>query len=624
MNSDLFAIGDAGQRVWIPVNLMSEYFDEAEFERSMSTTTLIRIAKLARRHWGLAFGSLGGILLVSLIEAYFTFLTKRVIDEGVVAGDYDQLVAVSIQYALWWIPFAVLVFAFIVCTGYLGQNVKYDLRKMMFDHLQKLELAYYDRTPTGWLQARVTSDAERVGDLVAWGFLDMTWAVGAVSMSLLFMFRINWQLAIVVALLVPILALIANWFQFRILDAFRISRRTNSKITGSYSEMISGVRVVKSLGREQTNQGKFENLTGEMYGASFRAAWMSALFLPIVQFITATGIGVIIWVGGWQVQLGGMTVGGIQAFVGYITFMLWPIQQLAMVYASMQQAIASAERIFGLLDTDPAIVNLPGAQAAATLDGDIVFDNVSFYYEADKPVLRDFSLRVREGETIALVGPTGAGKSTVVNLVGRFYEPTSGRILMKGRDYRDLTLHTIQSRLGMVLQTPYLFSGSIMDNIRYGRLDASDREVLDAAIMAGADPFIHNLEDGYETQVGEEGVLLSVGQKQLLSLARAILADPTILIMDEATSSVDTLTEALIQSAMERLMEGRTSFVIAHRLSTIKNADRILVLKDGEIDELGTHAELIRAQGHYYDLYTKQFRRERQAEIDWSALPVGA
>ena len=597
---------------------MSDYFEEEEFERSFSGATLARVAKLTIKHWWLVLGSLGGILIVSLVEAYFTFLSARIIDEGVLSGDFATFRRLSIEYMLWWIPFAAMVFVFIICTGSLGHYVKRDLRARMFTHLQKLELAYYDRTPTGWLQARVTSDVERIGDLVAWGFLDMTWAVGAISMSLLFMFRINWQLALLITLIVPIIAFTANWFQIRILDAFRVSRKANSKITGAYSEMISGVRVVKSLGREKVNIGRFQTLTSEMYEASFKAAWMSALFLPIVQFITAVGIGAILWVGGWQVQQSGITIGGIQAFIGYVTFMLWPIQQLAMVYASMQQAIASAERVFSLLDTDPTVVNLPYATTVESLEGDIVFENVSFHYETDKPVLRDFNLRVKQGETIALVGPTGAGKTTVVNLVGRFYEPTAGQICMAGRDYRELTLHTIQSRLGVVLQTPYLFSGTITENIRYGRLDASDDEVFAAAEMAGASVFIEQLEHGYETQVGEEGVLLSVGQKQLLSLARAILADPQILIMDEATSSVDTLTEALIQAAMDRLMQGRTSFVIAHRLSTIKNADRILVLKDGEIDELGTHAELIRARGHYYELYTKQFRREREAEIGFS------
>ncbi len=591
-------------------------FEEEEFETKASGKTILRIAKLASKHWVFALGSFLGIFFTSVLEGYITFLTSRIIDEGVIARDYGQFTALLTNYMLLWIPFGMLVFCFIICTGYLGQFVKYDLRRMLFNHLQRLELAYYDRTATGWLQARVTSDTERVGDLAAWGFLDMTWAVCAIIVSLIYMLIINWQLALVVAVIVPVIWWIAKWFQLRILKAFRASRRINSKITGSYSEMISGVRVVKSLGREKQNQANFEELTTSMYEANFRAAWMSALFLPIIQFVTAIGVSLIILVGGWQVDVGGMTIGGIQAFIGYVTFMLWPIQQLAQVYASMQQAIASGERIFSLLDTDPTIVNLPAAREVDSVVGDIVFENVSFQYEKGKPVLHDFNLHVREGETIAIVGPTGAGKTTVVNLVGRFYEPTDGRILMVGDDYRNLTLHSIQSQLGMVLQTPYLFSGTILENIRYGRLTASDQEVIDAAKMAGADPFINNLEQKYETQVGEEGVLLSVGQKQLLSLARAILANPEILIMDEATSSIDTLTEILIQRAMERLMEGRTSFVIAHRLSTIKKADRILVLKDGQIDELGTHAELIRKRGHYYDLYTKQFRQERYAALD--------
>jgi ATP-binding cassette subfamily B protein len=296
--------------------------------------------------------------------------------------------------------------------------------------------------------------------------------------------------------------------------------------------------------------------------------------------------------------------------------MLWPVQEMARVYAEMQQSIASAERIFSLVDAVPEIQDRPGAVDPGSIRGDIVFDNVDFQYEAGKPVLEQFNLTIKQGETIALVGPTGAGKSTLVNLVARFYEPTGGAIRIAGRDYRELTLHAIQSRIGMVLQTPHLFSGTVRDNLRYGRLDATDEEIVAAAKMAGADDFISALEKGYDTQVGEGGVLLSVGQKQLISLARAILAQPDIFVMDEATSSVDTLTEALIQKGMETLMDGRTSFIIAHRLSTIKKADRILVIEDGGVSEMGTHAELIRRRGHYYQLYTKQFRDEREREYD--------
>ena len=348
-----------------------------------------------------------------------------------------------------------------------------------------------------------------------------------------------------------------------------------------------------------------------MYRAGFRAAWLSALFLPVVQLISAVAISGVVLYSGRQFQLGGMTIGGIQAFIFYITHMLFPIQEMARIYAEMQQAIASGERIFSLVDAVPEVQDRNGAQDPDSLRGDIVFDNVDFQYEEENPVLRDFSLHVKQGETIALVGPTGAGKSTIVNLVCRFYEPSKGRILIDGRDYTELTLHGIHSRVGVVLQTPYLFSGTIWENLRYGRLDASDDEVVNAAKVAGAHTFIEELEEGYDSQVGEGGVLLSVGQTQLLSLARAILADPDIFVMDEATSSVDTLTEALVQDAMDAILADRTSFVIAHRLSTIRKADRILVIEDGRIAEQGTHAQLIRQRGHYYDLYTKQFRDER-------------
>jgi ATP-binding cassette subfamily B protein len=316
-----------------------------------------------------------------------------------------------------------------------------------------------------------------------------------------------------------------------------------------------------------------------------------------------------------------MTIGGIQAFIGYVTFMLWPVQDLARVFASMQHAIASAERVFSLLDAQPEVVDRPGAVDPGTVRGKIVFENVDFYYDADKPVLKNFNLEVQPGEMIALVGPTGAGKSTIVNLICRFYEPRSGRIMIDGRDYRDIPLHALQSRIGIVLQTPHLFSGTIRENLRYGRLDATDEEIEAAARLVGAHDFIITLDKGYDEEVGEGGNLLSVGQKQLISLARAVLANPEIFIMDEATSSVDTLTEALIQRGMDVLMAGRTSFVIAHRLSTIRRADRILVIANGGISEMGSHADLLRQRGHYYRLYTQQFRRERELEAGFDLTP---
>jgi ATP-binding cassette, subfamily B, bacterial len=357
-------------------------------------------------------------------------------------------------------------------------------------------------------------------------------------------------------------------------------------------------------------------LTDEMYRSSYHAAWLSALFLPTVQIVSALALGFIVWYGGLQASLGIMTIGGIQAFVSYLTFMMWPIQDLARVYAEMQHSVASGERIFTLLDSVPEVYDRPGAVDPGTIKGQIEFDHVDFTYEDGKQVLTDFSLKVAPGEMIALVGPTGGGKTTIVNLLGRFYEPKRGIIRINGRDYTEFSLHGIQSRVGIVLQTPHLFSGTIRENIRYGRLDATDEDVENASKLAGAHDFIQNFDKKYEQDVGEGGNLLSVGQKQLVSIARAILAKPDVFIMDEATSSVDTLTEALIQRGMENLMRGRTSFIIAHRLSTIKRANRIIVVEDGRITEMGTHAELLRQHGHYYRLYTQQFREQREMELD--------
>jgi ATP-binding cassette subfamily B protein len=361
-----------------------------------------------------------------------------------------------------------------------------------------------------------------------------------------------------------------------------------------------------------------------MFQSGYRAAWLSALFLPLVQLISALGLGIVAWYGGIQSGIGELSIGGLQAFIAYITFMLWPIQDMARVYAEMQHAIASAERIFSLIDAHPDITDRPGAFDPGTLRGDIKFENVDFFYQEDKPVLKNFTLHVRQGETVALVGPTGGGKSTIVNLLCRFYEPKNGRIMIGGHDYTSVSLHSIQSRIGMVLQTPHLFSGTIRENIRYGHLEASDEDVEKAATITGAHEFIIEQENGYDDEVGEGGNLLSVGQKQLISLARAVLAQPELFIMDEATSSVDTITESLIQKGLRVLLEDRTSFIIAHRLSTIKRADRIILINEGRITEMGSHSELLKKKGHYYRLYTQQFRKRLERELDPFALSATA
>ena len=592
-------------------------FEEEDFTTQHNGKTLLRILSTAKPHWRWLIGFLLAISLISILDSYSTFITKRIIDEGILASDKNALRELILLYLGIMLFSSLGIFTFIYLASMLGERIQYDLRQNTFNHLQELSLTYYDRTPVGWIMSRVTSDAARVAELVTWGLLDITWGTISIISSVTFMIIINWKLGLLVFTIIPLLLIIAGRFKKVIITEYRKVRKLNSKITGAFNENISGVRAVKALRREERNLEEFSKLSTKMFESGFRAAWLSALFLPVVQIISALGLGIVAWYGGLQSGLGELSIGGLSAFIAYITFMLWPIQDMARVYAEMQQAIASAERIFSLIDSHPEITDRPGAFDPGTLRGDIKFENVDFFYQEDKPVLKNFTLHVRQGETVALVGPTGGGKSTIVNLLCRFYEPKSGRIMIGDHDYTSVSLQSIQSRIGMVLQSPHLFSGSIRENIRYGRLDATDEDVEKAAILTGADEFINEQEGGYDGEVGEGGNLL-------ISLARAVLAEPDLFIMDEATSSVDTITESLIQKGLSVLLENRTSFIIAHRLSTIKRADRIILIDDGRITEMGSHSELLKKKGHYYRLYTQQFRKKLEDELDPFALTTAA
>ena len=537
--------------------------------------------------------------------------------------------------SVYFIVFALQSFVtvmFISRAGKLEMAIAYDIRQDAFKKLQELSFSYYDKTAVGYIMARMIGDIPRLSDMIAWSLTDILWSGGFVIGCTVMMLSMNWKLALLVLIVVPPIAILCAWFQKRILQQHRIVRKQNSRITGAFNEGIMGAVTTKTLVREERNFEEFKAESGKMRKASIRAAVLSAMFTPIVMTLGSVGTALALYAGGRTVIAPtvfgvAMTIGVLSTVISYTTILFDPIPQLAGIFAEMQSAQASAERVVSLLDTESDITDTPEViekygdcmnpkrENWEDIRGDIEFRNVSFAYNGGEKVLKDFSLVVKQGETIALVGETGAGKSTIVNLVCRFYEPTEGSILIDGTDYRKRSQLWLQDRLGYVLQTPHLFSGSIRDNIRYGKKDASDEEVRAAAKTVHADEFIEQLENGYDTEVGEGGARLSTGQKQLISFARVILAGPRIFVLDEATSSIDTETEVLIQSAIRTVLKNRPNFIVAPRLSTIRSAVRILVIRNGRITESGTHRELLKLKGYYYDLYTTQFTETSTASL---------
>jgi ATP-binding cassette subfamily B protein len=570
-----------------------------------------------------------GIFMIALagIDVLFPLMSKYAIDHFIIPRTTDGIFEFGLVFILLIIIQVFNIFFFIVIAGKIEMRLSYDIRKKGFEHLQELSFNYYDRTPVGWLMARMTSDSQRLGGFISWGLVDFMWGSSMMFLIAVVMLIMNWKLALITLTVVPVLVVISIYFQKKILKAYRLVRKTNSKITGSFNEGISGARTTKTLVREQENLGEFQVNTRQMYRSSVQAAIFSSLFLPAVLTLGSIGTGLALWLGGKGVILHTITYGTLVAFVSYTVQFFDPLRELARIFAELQNAQASAERIFSMIDEEPAIKDSPeildkfgnvlksGNKKIRDIKGDISFKNVTFGYKDEEKVLEEFNLDIKAGETIALVGETGSGKSTIVNLACRFYEPTKGEVLIDGVDYRKRSLLWLHSNLGYVLQTPHLFSGTIMDNIRYGSLDAIDEEVIQAAKLVNADGFIKKMDKGYDSEVGEGGGKLSTGEKQLISFARAILANPKIFVLDEATSSVDTETEKMIQNAIHKVLEERTSFIIAHRLSTIRSADRILVIGKGKIIEQGNHHELLKQKGYYYRLYTNQFMEEQETML---------
>ena len=503
-----------------------------------------------------------------------------------------------------------------------------DMKRALFVHLQTLSFSYYNVTPVGYMLSRVMNDTGKIAGLIAWNFVDLLWALTYVLGVFVAMLFLNWKLALIIMLVVPAIALLTYYFQNRILKWNRQVRKINSRITSAYNEGIMGAKTAKSLVVEEKTYGEFQEITGEMRTASIRAARLSAVYLPLVLFCGSLATAIVLARGGMQVFEHAMLIGTLSAFTTYAVGIFEPIQQMARNLAEFISAQANIERVTGLLDEKPQVVDppevtekygdsfFPKKENWEPIRGDIEFRDVSFHYpDGKEEILSHFNLKIPAGTNVAIVGETGAGKSTLVNLACRFFEPTGGQILIDGKDYRERSQLWLHSSLGYVLQNPHLFSGSVMENIRYGRLDATDEEVIAAARAVHADQVVEKMELGYQSDVGEGGDRLSTGEKQLISFARAVLADPRIFVLDEATSSIDTQTEQLIQQATDKILKGRTSFLIAHRLSTIRNADLILVVKDGKIIEQGRHLELLEKKGYYYQLVRRQFTEEESQKL---------
>ena len=581
-----------------------------------------RLANYAMRYKPRVIRTILVLAVVSGIDLAYPLFSRYAINHFIMGETIQGLHLFGALYVLMVIIQGFCVFLFVRGAGRLEMDMSFDIRQEAFSHLQQLSFSYYDTTSVGWLMARLGSDVARLSEMIAWSVVDVMWALFFAVGVVVVLLAMNVQLGLLVLAITPVLAVLCMYFQRRILRQQRIVRKANSRITGAFNEGVMGAVTNKTLAREEAAQTEFEAVTGELHTAAVRAATLSAVFMPLVVNLGAVATALALWRGGLLTFAGVMDLGTLAAFISYTTQLFDPIQSLARILAEMQAAQASAERVIDLLDTRSDVQDSPEVIARygdlfhgkrenwPDIQGRVEFKDVTFRYKTGEEVLRDFSLTVEPGENIALVGETGAGKTTIVNLVCRFYEPTEGEVRIDGTDYRRRSQLWLQSSLGYVLQSPHLFSGTVAENLRFAKPDATDEEIREAARMVHAEEFILNLPKGYDTQVGEGGGKLSTGQKQLLSLARVLLADPRIFVLDEATSSIDTETEALIQDAVQTVLAGRTSFVVAHRLSTIRSADRMLVIHDGRIQESGTHEELMALRGEYYSLYTHQYRRE--------------
>lgn len=562
------------------------------------------------------------VTVLAFSETMIPLFTGYAVDNFIVARDTSNVGIFLILFTFVVILNTALVFIFILLVGLVEGHLTKDIRLAAFENLQKLSFSYYDETPVGWIMARTTSDIQKIGSLLAWGMVDFFWGIASIVFLIGTMFVLNWKLALILLAFMPIIGFVGYKFQVKILNGHREARKVNSKITGAFNEGLTGAKTTKTLSSEDLVNTEFQYLTTDMRIKSIRVQTISAIFLPLVSFIGSVATAFILVNGSNEVMAETIEIGTLVVFVSYVGQIFQPINNIARIFSEVQSAQASGERVISLIDTVPTIVDTPEVveKYGDTLNpkpenyeemfGEIEFENVAFSYNETATVLGNVNLKVERGQKIAFVGETGGGKSTMLNLICRFYEPTAGVIKIDGIDYKKRSQGWLHSNISYVLQTPHLFSGSIRDNIKYGKLDANEEEIIEACKLVDAYDFIMEFKDGLDTEVGEGGNRLSQGQKQLVSFARSIIGNPKIFILDEATSSIDTITESKIQNAIDTVLSGRTSFVVAHRLSTIRNADRIIYIKGGELLEDGNHNELMDKKGYYYDLYMSQFKTE--------------
>ena len=551
----------------------------------------------------------------SLAQPYFV---KVAIDEGVAVGDYGRLVFAAVVIVVSLVVFAITSWAQTLLMSWVGQRLLLDVRRRLFTHLQSLSMDFFDRESIGRIISRLTSDVSALNEVLTQGLVgavaDLVLLLGIVAV----MFQLSPRLTLLTFLMLPLMAVGARYFTIASRDAYRRVRLAIADLNSALAEDIVGMRVIQAFRRERTNLAQFEVVNAGVLGAARRSVFISATVMPGIDIFQAIGAALVLWFGGrWALGDVGseVTIGVLTAFILYIDRFFEPIRELMSRYDTLQAATAAGERIFQLLDTRPHIVDQPGAIAPAAIRGHVRLEAVTFGYDPTEPVLLDTTIEALPGQRIALVGETGAGKSTIARLICRFYDPQAGRVTLDGHDVRTLPVATLRRHLAMVPQDPFLFTGTIADNLRFGRPEATDDDLRRVATAIGLDASLASLPTGYATQLEERGSNLSVGQRQLVSIGRALLADPRVLILDEATSSIDTNTEQVIQHGLDTLLRGRTCFIIAHRLATVRAADEIVVLRAGRVVERGAHAELVALGGYYADLYQRGFPDSEDADL---------